>query len=172
MAFTPQADDLVSQLRRLMARMDEADRRQIARAITDGAGTQVVATDTVSGGGLAYPLLSMPMAPSRVVDWWTSTSATFETVGLYYYRRQSPRMRIIVGLGSLDAATNGEARFLINSVATGVVAKTTSPAVAFAFTLAIPGAHLDEIPIELQIRRTTGTGSIAGMVLGGYSWPS
>lgn len=128
----------------------------------DRTGNVVFADDTDSGQGLARPWLSGGFARVRYGDMTVSTSAAdWET--LFEARVDKQQPRLMVGYrASMDAdGATGETRVLVNDVQLG-------PTAAEAFVLAtrfigpepVAGAHMDQLTVKIQARRTSATGGL------------
>lgn len=150
-------------------------------AIFDRSGHVIFSDDGISGQGIATP--HIPMGALGVsanaaiipVFWPRTTSGSMVTLLETYTPASQPKIRAIV-YGFSDAATTGEFNVLVNStsITGGPIA---IPAGGFggpsAGPYALPGwggaiGFMDEIHIEVQCRRLTGTGSIYVQCLGLY----
>lgn len=132
---------------------------------SDRTGNILISDDASSGVGLARPWIpqaainvlssSIPMTSATT---WVSTQSTGQFV------RQQPKVEVEALLRSESGAT-GEARFVVNGVATGNV--MTVAANEFAWqsiqTLALPGGYDSRVRVELQVQRTNGVGTIGGV---------
>lgn len=135
--------------------------------IFDRAGNVVVADDTNGGKGLANPYVGggVVFADTNTARWPQTTSASFIDVATGWYRVQNPRLSWDFSLVT-DAATAGQARLLI----AGTQVSTTQT-VGTSFTdwfgsrVALPaGVNIgDIVSVQLQLRRTSGTGIVYGI---------
>jgi hypothetical protein len=139
-------------------------------ALTDNNNDIVFSDDAVSGQGIARPHLPIP---TRVRDWRhmpssdLSSWATVEDTG--YTPKQQPYVLIQATHCTTLPDTVGEGRVMINGVQVGPVWPV---AYAVSFTdigpKLVPGTHMSPVLIELQTRRTSGTGYVgASMVVRG-----
>lgn len=154
-------------------------------ALVDRTGHIVLSDDAVSGQGIATP--HIPMGQPQVagnpaiipVFWPRTTSGTMVTLLETYTPALQPKIRAIV-YGFADASTTGEFDVLVNG--TSIVGSTTPiPAGNFGGPTggpyAVPGwaagvGYGDEIHIEIQCRRISGTGSVYVQCLGLYGYQS
>lgn len=131
-------------------------------AWTDRKGQGVVADDAVTGNSLARPYITGAMGRARYTDWPTTTSSTFEDIWVGPWTRVNPNIQVTVGATTLDAATTGEARVLIDG--TTQIGSTVSVGFAFGWNGcygAVPGGNHSSHTVSIQARRTAGTGSVA-----------
>lgn len=132
--------------------------------ITDRAGNIVMADDTNSGKGLATPWVDggLVLADTDVTRWPQTTSGTFLDVAFGWYRIQNPKMQWVFQYVA-DAATAGQVRLLVNGVQVGATQTVgTSFGTWVQYNVTIPGAWSvgDLVSVEVQARRTAGTGSV------------
>jgi hypothetical protein len=131
--------------------------------IYDRGGATIVADDTNSGQGLARPYLTFGAFADNTAPTLTTTSATFATIQTLIGYKQHPNITAQILCRSSDGTTTGEAR-LVDQGGTQVGATVTIPASDFTYhtisPAAVAGAHLAQISLNLQIRRTAGSGTI------------
>jgi hypothetical protein len=131
--------------------------------IFDRAGNYVVTDDTTSGQGVARPYVPFGAFADNSAPTQTTQSATFVTVQTLVGYKQHPKITAQILCRSDTAGTTGEAR-LIDQANNQVGPTITVASAEFAYhTLpasALLGAHLSQVSLNLQIRRTAGTGNI------------
>jgi hypothetical protein len=132
--------------------------------ILDRAGNIVMADDTNGGSGLAKPFVGggIVFADTNVGNWPQTQSATFVTITNGWYTVQNPRLSWDVNM-VCDAATAGQVRMLFNGTQIGGTQTVgTSFVDWYAPGVALPaGAGVGSIYlVELQARRTSGTGTV------------
>lgn len=135
-------------------------------ALADQNDVTVLTTDAFRGG-LAKPWLSLPSTALPGNGDCTSTFDTFVSVHTtgYVQFKQQPIVRAQACLRSLDGG-EGEARFTVNGTPMGTVMVIAAGAYGWrvAQDFELPGAlWVDNVNIELQIRRTSTVGSVAGV---------
>ncbi|WP_132110122.1 hypothetical protein [Actinocrispum wychmicini] len=131
-------------------------------ALTDNARQIVVSDDAVSGQGIARPWLPIPVQTSRY-DHLPSTPLTdwdqLQNTG--YRPKQHPLWSVLIKHCTTAPDTKGEVRLVLDGVQVG----TTIP-VEYYNTWAgvgpfpVPGTHMSAHILELQARRTAGTGRV------------
>lgn len=130
-------------------------------AIWDRSGNWVLTDDTNSGQGIGRPWLPVPFYRARYTDWPASTSGTFETVWRTVVNKQHPKFFIGVAHTSDASGTTGEVRVLVDGVQLDA---TASVGFIVGSTLfgsdPIAGDHMEAVTVEVQARRTAGTGGI------------
>lgn len=126
----------------------------------DPTGNEIVADDMTSRTGLALPWMPAPLYPARYTDWPGTDSGTFETLWQGFIPKINPKLRLYFTHTSDVAGTTGEVRVTVNGTQIGSTA-----AVGFV----IASAQLDEttsaaihdvLDVQIQARRTAGTGLI------------
>lgn len=130
----------------------------------DRRQNQVFADDTDSGEGLARPYLPAVFYPGRFGDYLSTTSGSFETIWRAEMPKQHPRLRVAAS-GATDAAgTAGEMRCLVEGQPFG---DTVTGLNSGTFTAGVWGpafmdelAHMSTVHVEIQARRTAGTGAV------------
>lgn len=139
----------------------------------DSGGRVAVATDSVSRQGLARPLVPGAFYPMRYTDWLASTSAAFEGLWKGELVKQQPRLSVALQVTTDASGTAGEARVMVDGVQLGAV-----QAVGFATSIrlvgpaAVAGDHMQKVIVEIQARRTAGTGAVRVAPLHVYGWQS
>lgn len=137
-------------------------------ALTDGGDNIIASDDAISGQGLARPSIPVPVRamrfdqlPSAPDTNWTSV------VGTGWFFKQQPLASVQMISCSTASDTSGEVRLLLDDVQVGSV---ISVAFGVNFTdfsrFALPGNHMSQHKLELQVRRIAGTGRVgADMVI-------
>jgi hypothetical protein len=131
-------------------------------ALYDRAGNVIVSDDTNSGQGIARPYVPSAFYPSRFADFTaSSTAAAFETVFDARVPKQHPCLEVGYRASMDTTGTTGEVRVMVNGVQLGATS-TEGFAVASRFTGSFPvaGAHLSQLIVEIQARRTSATGAL------------
>ncbi|RBY82687.1 hypothetical protein DQ240_18510 [Blastococcus sp. TF02A-26] len=134
----------------------------------DRGGNVVLADDTDSGQGIARPWLSGAFSRTRFADMSvTTTSSTFETLWDTTITKQQPRLQVGYRATMDTSGTTGETRVLVNDVQIGPVA-TEGFVVASRYVgpAAVAGAHMSDLTIKIQGRRTSGSGALRVEPLG------
>ena len=154
------------EIRALRRRVEELERRSNTQLLTkDAQGNTLVAPDTLTGRGLARPYLPSPMIPTDLPEWPGTQQSSFTTKWAQSIYRQHPKITIVVYGGSETSGTTGEARILIGGTVFSDVGTITAngttlfDAGVLLFGPGIwPGSHMAPVTIEVQLRRTAGTG--------------
>jgi hypothetical protein len=139
-----------------------------AWALHDNANTITNSDDAVSGQGLARPWIPMPFQVAAWTEGFGKTaSATFTTVCEARGYKQHPKLVIALRTGAV-AGVGGAWRVLVNGVeaATGTI-----PVGSFAIDypmVTVPGSHMSLVSIDVQVRVTSGAGSVGAMVRDAY----
>jgi hypothetical protein len=142
-------------------------------AMYDRAGNNIFSDDTTSGVGLAKPYLPVPFYDYPAVPTQTTTSATFTTLQrAAAHVKQHPRIQ--VGLLILTSAdTTGEVRLWDSTNNVRIGSTLTIAANTFGANNIGPdyllGAHMDTLDLDIQARRTGGTGTIGVRAIGGFA---
>lgn len=132
-------------------------------AIWDRSGNYVVTDDTVSGQGLARPYLSAGTWTDEAVTAFTTASSwtTLQTVEM---RKTHPKIEGQLLLRATDPNTTGEVR--IQKVSDGSQVGDAQEIGAGANIYVpfgpydLPGGNLERITLNLQCRRTGGSGQV------------
>lgn len=120
-----------------------------------------VSDDTASGRGLARPYIPATFYRDRFADWVRTTSTTFETMFAAWVYKQHPRLWVQVWGTSDLAGTTGEVRVLADGVPWGPVRSVAFVAGTVDFgPVALPGAHMETVRVEIQARVTSGSGGV------------
>lgn len=141
---------------------DVTDGTQTAH-LRDGRNNPIVSNDKPGGWGLSRPWIPVPFAARRWDDFrYSTTSAAFETVADARLHRQHTRVNVGFRTSSDAAGTTGEVRVMIGDTQIGA----TIP-VEFAIdnyfigTQSVPdGPYMGTMVVEIQARRTGGSGAI------------
>ena len=138
-------------------------------ALRDEVGNIVASDDSAAGQGLATPYIPLGAYPTRLLltfatDGEQTTSSTFGPLWTIHGHKQHPRLRVGVYVYTDVAGTNAEIRLRDNTAGTVVAGPTavsaTSTPTVYDLTGPIAGAHLAEIKAEVEVRRTSGTGTV------------
>jgi hypothetical protein len=132
--------------------------------IYDRAGNYIVTDDTTSGQGTARPYIPFGAFADNSAPTQTTQSATFSTVSTLIGYKQHPKITAQILCRSDTAGTTGEAR-LIDQNGAQVGPTITIPSADFSYhtipASPLAGSYLAGISLNLQIRRTAGTGNIS-----------
>ncbi len=131
-------------------------------SLHDEQGSIVVSNDTVSGSGLATPYLTGTFMPYSEVSTppIPTTSATFVTTHRAHLPRQHPRVRILL-LCDSDADTTGEVILMQGGVQVGPTVTVELGSNVYTWLDApVSGPLFQMMYLDLQVRRTAGTGSV------------
>jgi len=129
----------------------------------DRSGNVVFADDTDSGQGIARPYLPIAFYPARNGDWVKTTSTTFDVMHRAQSPKQQPRLIVKVWVNPSTPGTAGELRVMVNGTQLGAVVSFTNDGFVHEYTfgpLPVEGAHMSLLIVEIQARRTAGTGEI------------
>lgn len=130
--------------------------------VYDQGANHLVQADEVAGQGLARPYLVNALYPTRLADLLASTSATFETVYRGQWQKQHPRLTLSGRYAADTAGTAGELQVLVNGVQLGATF-TMATFTQGTWTVGpgdVAGAYMALLDVEVQIRRTAGTGNV------------
>jgi hypothetical protein len=132
--------------------------------VLDRAGNIVMADDTNGGKGLANPWVGggIVLADTNVGNWPQTTSGTFVDIASGWYRVQNPRLSWDINM-VCDAATAGQVKLLVGGTQVSTTQTVgTSFIDWFGDRVALPaGTSIGSIvSVELQARRTSGTGNV------------
>lgn len=139
----------------------------------DRAQNIVVSDDGPGGIGLARPHIGINFVEhSNTVPTITTTSGSLTPLFTGRFQKQHPRIRVDVLARSSAGGTTGEVQ--LYDVATGLLLGSPT-AVTSAFygvltlgPVAVSGAHMATIEIEVQVRRTAGAGTIGVRIMNAY----
>lgn len=122
----------------------------------------VLNTETGGTGGLGRPYFTVPFYPVRTADMGVATtSATWETLYAGGFHKQHPALTVQVRAVTDTAGTTGEVRALVNGATHGDLAAVTADAQTAPTFYALPAdPHFTYLSIEIQARRTAGTGAV------------
>jgi hypothetical protein len=128
----------------------------------DRGGNIVLADDTNSGQGIARPYVPASFYRARSGDWPSTTSASFETLFRAKLPKQQPRLYARAWGTTSVTGTTGEVRVMVNGTQLGSTgAAVFNPVNEFVFGPAtVAGSHMDDLAVEIQARRTAGTGTV------------
>lgn len=128
----------------------------------DRDGNTVLADDTNSGQGLARPWLTGGFYRPRFADMTTgTTSGTFETVWETRIAHQQPQLEVAYRATTDLSGATGETQVLVNGTRLGTVrSETFVLTTRYVGPEPVAGAHMSELHIEIQARRTSATGAV------------
>lgn len=131
-------------------------------ALHDEAGNVICSEDTMSGQGLATPYLGAAWMPySEVLSPpIATTSATFVITHRAHFPKQHPRVRVLL-LCDSDADTTGEV--ILADGGSQIGGTVTVPLASnqyFWLDAEVAGSHMTMKYLDLQVRRTAGTGNV------------
>jgi hypothetical protein len=131
-------------------------------SLRDSGERVVFATDAASGQGMARPYVPGGFYRQRSADWSVSTTAgAFEGLWKAEMPKQQPRLRVATQAATTASDTTGEIRVMVNGVQMGAVAAIGSgPTISAYGPEAVAGDHMSTLTVEIQGRRTAGTGSL------------
>lgn len=141
-----------------------------AWALHDNSNNITNSDDAESGQGIARPYLSIPVQTQRWDNLPSTSLDTFEAVETTNYQfKQHPRWFVQIRHCSTAADTTGELRLTLDGVQVG---DPTPVAFTSAWVnvgpIAVPGTHMSQHILNLECRRTAGTGRVgASMTVGG-----
>ncbi len=128
----------------------------------DESGNIVASNDTVSGFGLARPYLTGSFMPFSEVSSppIPITSATFVITHRAHFPRQHPRVRVLL-LCDSDADTTGEVILTQSGVQVGPTVTVDAASNIYTWLEApVTGAFTHMLYLDIQVRRTGGTGNV------------
>lgn len=129
-------------------------------ALRDRSGNIIHSDDTASGVGIGRPWLPIP--------WFNyptpaTTSATFVTTSSAALFKQHPKLDFAMHVSASLADTAGEYRVLVDGqVAYGPVTLAAGTSTFAGDVVAVPGGFGDWMTVDVQVRRTAGTGEVRG----------
>lgn len=143
-------------------------------AFRDESDNIIFSDDTVAGSGMARPYLPVPFYPhyNTVANYQTTTSATFTGVWLARLKKQQPYVVVVPLVRSSDGSTTGEVQLRDNT--NGIIIDGPNVVTAGSNVLSplgpatLTGNYMDEVEIEIQMRRTAGAGTIGCIVYNAY----
>lgn len=124
-------------------------------------GQLVVADDATDGNALARPYLSHSFYRARTSDWPSTTSGSFQTIFRSKCYRQHAKALIAVR-HIADGSTAGQIQVVETTTATtiGPVSVGTTETETLFGPTAIGTSYMQPLVFEIQVRRTSGGGSI------------
>lgn len=130
--------------------------------IYDSNGRVIFGNDAASAQGLARPYLPGAFYPTRYADMTVSTpSGTFETLFAATIHKQLPRLAVGVTATMDTTGATGELRVLVNGVQLGTTVSASFVIAGAAFgPVAVAGAHMATLQVEIQGRRTSASGAL------------
>jgi hypothetical protein len=131
-------------------------------AFFDEAGNILASNDTVSGFGLARPYLTGSFMPYSEVSTppIPTTSASFVITHRAHFPRQHPRVRVLL-LCDSDADTTGEVILAQAGVQVGPTVQVELASNVYTWLEGeVSGEFGHMLYLDLQVRRTAGTGNV------------
>ncbi len=131
-------------------------------ALFDEQQNVPVSSGAVSGVGAPTPYLAThPVPYGRVINPpETTTSGSFGALWRLHHRRQHPRIHVRV-IVKTAADTSGEIRLTCDGVdISGVLTAALGTNTYFDLFGTVPGSHMSIQNIDVEARRTAGTGSV------------
>lgn len=131
--------------------------------VFDGNGNPVFSDDPILGG-LAQPWIPLPKPQDvSVVTWPKTTSSTYVTIASAPARLQHPAVIFVADMG-WDSGCTGSLQLTIG----GTVVGTGASNARLAGNVLVPGWSWSGTPgetlIELQAKKTAGTGNVYGQI--------
>lgn len=136
----------------------------------DSSGNPLMGDDIVSGQGLARPYLPYAAVPTRdiVTPPESTTSATFTALWTLLGRKQHPRLHCWL-YATADAGTVGEFRIVDPQTGEAIAGPVTTGSAPYLDLIGeLPGAHMSSLKLDVEARRTSGTGTVRVQVLYAY----
>jgi hypothetical protein len=123
----------------------------------DQAGNDVFSDDALAGQGLATPYLGSALfAPGDRSKWPTVTSSSYTVQWIGQWYKQHPRLMVSVWTQT-DSGTSGDVRVTCNGVSASQAVGSADNGV-HDLIVAVPGTHLSNFQVVIELRRTSGTG--------------
>lgn len=133
----------------------------------DIAENRVISDDALSGQGLATPYIGAPgFAPYDTSKWPSTTSASFVPAWLGGWWKQHPRLHVTVWTQS-DSGTTGDVQVTCNGVSASAAIASADNGIKQLY-LTVPGDHLSWQRVEIDFRRTGGSGFLGCWPMGVY----
>lgn len=133
----------------------------------DIAENRVISDDAVSGQGLATPYIGAPVfAPFDTSKWPSTTSSTYAPAWIGMWWKQHPRLHVIVWAKS-DSGTSGDVQVTCNGASASASIGSAENGIKELF-LTVPGGHLSWQEVEIDFRRTGGSGFLGCYPMGVY----
>lgn len=136
-------------------------------AMTDRSHNQIVADDAVSGMGLARPRIPWPTRP-RKYDFLPNSAATSwdAVMDTGFQSKQHPYAFAQVIHSTTASDTSGQGRLTIDGVQVGAVFNIGwSVNFTNVGPFALPGSHMANTNIVLEVQRTAGTGKVGASMI-------
>ncbi|TAK89379.1 MAG: hypothetical protein EPO06_12010 [Burkholderiaceae bacterium] len=129
--------------------------------VFDAAGNPLVAPD-ISGQGLATPYVPMMVLPATSVASppMSTTSGSFTMLHRVYGIKQHPHVRVLA-LAVTDVSTSGEMRLEVaGTPISGAEPIPLGDNSLHELECPVTGSHLDDIAVDVMVRRTAGAGAV------------
>jgi hypothetical protein len=125
----------------------------------DKNANPVVSDDSTSGVGLARPYIgSAQFSPLDTSLWPSTTSSSFGVMWQGHWVKQHPWVDVRFA-SVTDSSTTGEVKVIANGASTTVSVPANDDTVRSA-QFAIPGVHMQQMLIQISVRRTGGSGAV------------
>jgi hypothetical protein len=135
----------------------------------DKTGNTIIADDGVSGVGLARPYIPIPFYDDDTVALArTTTSASFVKLGFGKWNKQHPKLVALALVRSSAVDTTGEVRLTAGGNVVGAVQSIAGNEFAYKDIGPgdAPGTFGIYYDLQIEARRTAGTGTIGVRVMG------
>jgi len=156
--------------------VDSPDTHQ-AWALYDGVGNVVVGDDKTANQGLLRPWMPLVWTThSNIVPTINTSSGTFTGLQSSVFFKQHPQVYIEVLCYCSDGTTAGELRVMVAGSTQQIGATQTITAgyygLVYVGPTPVPGRHLGQVELEVQVRRTAGAGTVGVRVWDSYGMES
>lgn len=138
-------------------------------ALTDADSNIIMSDDAVSQQGIARPSVPIETRIARWDNLPSTDQAEFETVtDTGFFFKQQPFLHAQLLTCTTNPGTSGEARLMLDGVQVGSIVPVAFSLNFASATFVVPGSHMSQHRLELECRRTAGTGRVgASMVVRG-----
>lgn len=135
-------------------------------AFWDHVGNIIASSDADSGTGLARPWIPLPApAPAGAGHWPGTTTANWSTISRCWPYLQHPKIAVSIATMA-DPGATGDVRLIVDGDQVG---PTVTAGDQLAFTAPVPKFEFGRaVSVEIQARRTSGTGEIRAVPLRMY----
>lgn len=134
-------------------------------AVRDEAGNIIFSDDATAGQGLATPYIPGGTFESMSVPTDATSGTTFVGVQKAIWRKQHPRIRFWTLWNVTSTTAEIQWKIVTGPDAGTVIGGPTTIGTGFSFggqgPFTVPGAHLSEFEIDVEIRVASGAGSVA-----------
>lgn len=143
-------------------------------AMRDNVGNIIFSDDGDSNVGIGRPWLPVPWVPSSgpTPPTETTTSGTFTALLSSRFIKQHPKLYAQVLVRASDGSTSGEVQIAVSNGG-DVIGNVATVGLGYyglvTITGNLTGAHMTELELEVQARRTAGAGTIGVRMFGCYA---